>query len=629
MSDTRDTQSPRPLEAARLRLLIQEIEALRQHAYRIEERFAAQVGAVHADFREGAKNLLHYLALRSYDLRGLQEGLAELGLSSLGRTEAHAMASLNAVRRILERQLEGDTSRLRPMASVVSFQEGERLARHHAEALLGPQPEHHPVRIMVTLPSEAAQEPELVRALIEAGMDVARINCAHDDASAWRQMAAHVRAAAAELGRPCTVEMDLAGPKIRTGPLVPGPRVVRWRPERDQRGHAVRPARLWLAPPGEPPPAGEPVSAAIPVDGAWLEGVQPGDRIRLRDARGKKRRLKVVGKAGAGRWGECDRTGYVETGTQLELESSGAIASVGVLPALEQSIVLRRGDRLLLTRDGQPGRPAYQDSAGAWWPARVPCTLPEGLGAVQPGDRVKFDDGKIEAVVHAVSGEGVSLEVRRTPKAGCRLRADKGINFPDTELPVSGLTHKDVADLDAVVELADVVGLSFVQSPDDVTALQDELAGRGADHLGVLLKIETERAFQELPWLLLAAMRSRAAGVMIARGDLAVECGWERMAELQEEILWFCEAAHVPVVWATQVLESLAKRGTPSRAEITDAAMANRAECVMLNKGPHIVEAIRTLDDILLRMHAHQHKKTAWLSRLDISTSAVGQLDET
>jgi pyruvate kinase len=104
-------------------------------------------------------------------------------------------------------------------------------------------------------------------------------------------------------------------------------------------------------------------------------------------------------------------------------------------------------------------------------------------------------------------------------------------------------------------------------------------------------------------------MRSRAAGIMIARGDLAVECGYERLAEVQEEILWLAEAAHLPVVWATQVLESLAKSGRPSRAEITDAAMGVRAECVMLNKGPHVLEAIRVLDGILRRMQAHQSKK--------------------
>jgi pyruvate kinase len=112
------------------------------------------------------------------------------------------------------------------------------------------------------------------------------------------------------------------------------------------------------------------------------------------------------------------------------------------------------------------------------------------------------------------------------------------------------------------------------------------------------------------------AAQDRPAGVMIARGDLAVEVGPERLAEVQEEVLWLCEAAHLPAVWATQVLESLAKSGFPSRAEITDAAMGGRAECVMLNKGPRIVDAIGTLDSILRRMATHQVKKTALLRRL-------------
>lgn len=88
--------------------------------------------------------------------------------------------------------------------------------------------------------------------------------------------------------------------------------------------------------------------------------------------------------------------------------------------------------------------------------------------------------------------------------------------------------------------------------------------------MGIVLEIEHGTAFEELPAILLRALRHRSVAVMVARGDLAVEVGYERRAEVQEEILLLCEAAHVPVIWATQVLESLAKRGAPTRAEITD-----------------------------------------------------------
>ncbi|HQN14709.1 MAG TPA: pyruvate kinase, partial [Quisquiliibacterium sp.] len=192
---------------------------------------------------------------------------------------------------------------------------------------------------------------------------------------------------------------------------------------------------------------------------------------------------------------------------------------------------------------------------------------------------------------------------------GEALRSDKGINLPDTDLRLPALTAQDLDDLTVVARHADLVGLSFAQSADDVRTLRRNLCNAGAPQLGLILKIETQRGFEHLPEMLFAAMGAPVAGVMIARGDLAVECGYERLAEVQEQILWACEAAHVPVVWATQVLETLAKSGLPSRAEITDAAMGERAECVMLNKGPHILDALRMLDDILERMQSHQSKK--------------------
>ena len=199
---------------------------------------------------------------------------------------------------------------------------------------------------------------------------------------------------------------------------------------------------------------------------------------------------------------------------------------------------------------------------------------------------------------------------------GAKLKSEKGINLPDTDIPVPALTAADRSHIRFVAAHADMVNMSFVRSADDVAQLIDALAEQQAENVDITLKIETVAAFEQLPRMRLEAMRWQDVGVMIARGDLAVEAGFERMAELQEEILWLCEAAHVPVIWATQVLESLAKSGLPSRAEITDAAMAQRAECVMLNKGPYIEEAIAALSDILARMSGHTSKKRDMLRRL-------------
>jgi pyruvate kinase len=282
--------------------------------------------------------------------------------------------------------------------------------------------------------------------------------------------------------------------------------------------------------------------------------------------------------------------------------------------------MLQASDLLVVTCDPAPGRPAHRAEDGTLLrPASISCTLPEAVADVRPGERIWFDDGKIGGIVEASDAESLRVRITHVPPNGGKLRSDKGINLPDSTLTLPGLTARDIEDLAVVARHADMVGLSFVNRPEDVRALQAELRRLGAEHLGIVLKIETRAGFDRLPSLLLAAMHSPPIGVMIARGDLAVECGYERLAEVQEEILWMCEAAHVPVIWATEVLENLAKTGTPSRAEITDAAMGERAECVMLNKGPHLIDALRVLDDILRRMQAHQNKKRAMLRPLQVS----------
>jgi pyruvate kinase len=355
----------------------------------------------------------------------------------------------------------------------------------------------------------------------------------------------------------------------------------------------------------------------LPVGGEFLSGLSNGDVLVFVDARGKERQLKVVGRGAGGFWAECSRAARVTDGTTLTLQRGARDAVVGPLAAVDRPLVLRPGEQLLLLRSCEAGRPAVYDSMGrVLAPATVSCTLPEVFLSVRPGERIWFDDGKFAGVIRECGPERLLVEITHARPKGERLRSDKGINLPDTTLDLPSLTAKDLDDLAFVAEHADIVGLSFVQRAADVDDLRVRLEQLGAAGKGVLLKIETRTAFENLPDLLFAALRLPRAGVMIARGDLLVEIGYERLAEVQEEILWLCEAAHVPVVWATQVLEGLAQKGLPSRAEITDAAMGGRAECVMLNKGPHIVEAVRVLDNILQRMQAHQSKKSSRLRRL-------------
>ncbi len=575
-----------------------------------EESWSQWLCSVAPVHRLSARNLLHYWAIRQRDLRSLQARLAGYGLSSLGRSEPHVRGTLTAVHFAIDAMLDSATVPLRP----VHAGDGERLLSRNANALLGPCPVDRAARIMVTLPPEAATNPDLVRELIDQGMDVARINCAHDDADAWRRMARHVRDAAASAGRNCLIAMDLAGPKLRTGELAPGPRCLKLRPHRDAVGRVLAPARAWLTSserPAEPP---EPDMPVLPVDREWLTRRRGGEVVVLRDGRESKRRI-VLETSGdvtdrQGMVGTIDKTTYLVAGTELCVEGTRDATALGDLPPTEQKLVLESGDLLEVTSDCSPA------PVGLATGARIGCTLPEVFDGARVGDAIHFDDGKLSGRIIAVAPETLSVRIDHPARGSAKLRAGKGINVPDTELNLGALTKKDIADLVTVAEVADIVEMSFVRTAADVESLLEELGRIGDDGLGVVLKIETRQGFENLPQLLLTAMHRDRVGVMIARGDLAVECGFERLAELQEEILWLCEAAHLPVIWATQVLEQCVETGLPTRAEISDAAMSERAECVMLNKGRYVADAVAVLNEILCRMTDHHYKKTALLRQL-------------
>jgi pyruvate kinase len=602
--------------------LLAELGAIRAEMVATAAR--AKLDDVHASYRASARNLLHYLALRRRDLRPLQLRLTALGLSSLGRAESHVLANIDAVLDVLHRLAQRPAEGSRD-PTIVDFVEGQRLLAEHTEALLGPASPGRAVRIMVTMPTEAADDYRLVHELVRLGMNCMRINCAHDDAAIWSGMVENLRRAEKALDRRCRVVMDLAGPKLRTGPLEPGAPVVRIRPKRDAYGRVTAAARVWLTPAtaAHPPPAA--ADGTLPLPSSWIARLRSGERVQLTDARGAARTLAIVDVTRDGAWAEATKTTYVVPDTVLRREAASPgeaelEARVGDLPPRAATFTLTSGDRLVLTRDLAPGRPATVDLNGrVLTPATIGCTIPAVFDRVRTGEPIWFDDGKIGGVIEVVGPDRVVVRITHARADGAKLGAGKGINLPESRLGLAAITPKDVEDLAFAAHHADIVELSFANTARDVELLQEHLRRSSNRAPAVVLKIETRLGFENLPEMLLTAMRSPCCGVMIARGDLAVECGFERLAEVQEEILWICEAAHVPVIWATQVLETLAKTGMASRAEITDAAMGDRAECVMLNKGPHVLSAVRVLDDILRRMQAHQTKKRSMLRELRLA----------
>lgn len=578
---------------ARLQHLLVEIE-------RAEHSEHARLERIRPEHVESARNLIHYIAVRRQELRPLQRSLSAYGLSTLGKIESMVRSWLLTVIATVD-ALRSDA----PRRSIWGpLETGSALLARNTKELLGTvHGTDRATRIMVTMPTQAATDPELVAAIAAAGMDIARVNCAHDDENTWAAMIGHVRQQPGQL----RVAMDLAGPKLRTGPLLDGPSVVKVKPHRDSRGVVMEPARIAFVAPGATAADSDDLDSAtnvhtIPVDAADVAAITPGERLTLCDTRNRDRVFTVTAASNGTITAESDRTTYFETGQHL-LHNGQVVGTIGALPPLRPYLDITIGDKVHLLRDMQP-QPATRTS-----PHRIGCSLEAPFSDALPGQPIRFDDGKIGGVIRDVTAAEIVVEITHAGVESAKLRPEKGINFPDTDLHIPALTDDDRAHLAFVAEHADLVNYSFVRTADDVADLIGELAARNAHHVGIVLKIETRRAFENLPLMLLEAMRWPHVGVMIARGDLAVEVGFERLAEVQEEILWICEAAHVPVIWATEVLNTLAKTGLASRAEVTDAAMGHRAEAVMLNKGPYIVDAVAALESILERMGGHVRKR--------------------
>ena len=584
------------------------------HAVLQEEKSNGELlDKVAKEYLESARNLIHYRAFRRFDLRSTQKKLRNIGLSRFANAEGHILASLSISRYILQNLAKIDSDNYaKPRLSI---KKGKRLLTKNTKALLGYRSKGRRVRIMVTQPTESAHNYALVQEMVQNGMNCARINCAHDSPEVWTKIIAHVKKAAKSAGRNVKIAMDLAGPKIRTGKMADGPKIRKFSPERDVTGKIIRPAAIVLIDKvGELSPEN-----SLPIGQEVLSALNHGDSFDLTDCRGKKCSITIVAGDTRELIAHCSDTSYIGTGTTLQCTNRTLeTITVGELPPIEQHIVLRKNDVLTITRDNKEGVPALIDEAGQLiQKGRISCQLPEVFDYIHQGDRVLFDDGKIEGIISELRDGEFDVNITLAKENGTKLKSEKGINFPDSRLGISGLTKKDKEDLVFIAEYADIVNFSFVNSKEDVAELHEELKKHGVyNKLDVILKIETAYAAANLTEILLSAMQSKFVGVMIARGDLAVEVGWDNMGKVQQELLMLCSAAHIPVIWATQVLENLAKKGLPSRSEITDATAAIQAECIMLNKGPFINRAITLLDTILSDLEHTHEKKEVMLPKL-------------
>jgi pyruvate kinase len=222
----------------------------------------------------------------------------------------------------------------------------------------------------------------------------------------------------------------------------------------------------------------------------------------------------------------------------------------------------------------------------------IPLPHPEVFAALRQGDGLLIDDGKVALKIESVSKSAAEAVV----VTGGTIKNRKGVNLPDTVLPIPAMTAKDRSDLDAALNVGvDWVALSFVQRPDDVAELRKLVTGKAA----VLAKIEKPKALEWLPEIL-----ELTDALMVARGDLGVELPLESVPVRQKEITRAARLAGKPVVVATQMLESMIEAPAPTRAEVSDVATAvfDGADAVMLSAetaaGKYPVEAVAMMDRI-------------------------------
>src|SRR5438132_6757774 len=248
---------------------------------------------------------------------------------------------------------------------------------------------------------------------------------------------------------------------------------------------------------------------------------------------------------------------------------------------VEGAVQLHNGQSFVLDSDKAPG-----DTS------RVQLPHPEILAALKPGHALLLDDGKVRLIAEETSPERAITRV----VIGGKMSDRKGVSLPDTDLPVSAMTPKDRADLEAALATGiDWVALSFVQRAEDVNEAKKLIRGRAA----VMAKIEKPQAIDRL-----AEIVEASDALMVARGDLGVELPLERVPSLQKQMTRLARRAGKPVVIATQMLESMIQAPVPTRAEVSDVATAvyEGADAIMLSAesaaGKFPVEAVSTMNSI-------------------------------
>ncbi|WP_296824348.1 pyruvate kinase [Sulfurovum sp.] len=556
-------------------------------------------------------NMQDFLSLKKFDLRSLQKSLSRLGLSSLTRSHFHLLYTIQKELEILSELISAEKKNPQKY-NIINPAEAISLINTRASFLN--KKESMP-SIMLTLPSDAVFNRNIMDTLLNSHVDVVRINTAHDDPDTWEKMAEMIYElnSTARKKTPISIYVDLAGPKIRTGKLSRITRSFRTCTNH-LRNISIVPSSIGNTCITSKDPESGGFQAFIAVEDDFYHRLKHADIVEINDHDRKPRYLRIT------KWSkeetvlECGKKVEISEKTDITIQISKKkffTTKPVNFETVPMEIRLFAGDRILLSSNDHEGRLLQSGP----YKAVVPCTLGDIIFPfVKANDPVFIDDGKIALKVITEEEHGLLCEVTNAKTNGTVLKEEKGINFPNTKLDIAAITQADLENFSKVVEFADIIGISFAQTGDDIRTLKNMLSSY--PEKGIIAKIETNMGVHNLPMILTELCSWKNGGIMLARGDLAIEVGFENLAFVQEEIQNLCEAAHTPVIYATQILENMMKKNLPSRAEIIDASAAQRADCVMLNKGLYVKGTLDVLEHILHSMEHLFNKSLPQLSPL-------------
>ena len=550
-------------------------------------------------------NMQDFLTLKKNDLRSLQVELTMQGLSSLSRSHMHLLYTI-------EHEME-----------LLGYMLGRKESVKHAA--LSPLDAHQRIEergafikcnnkknaVMLTLPSNATEDTDFIKVLHEKSITAVRINTAHDSPEIWKKMAQMVQEINQQYREQCPLKIyvDLAGPKIRTGEIKKGIKPFRIC-TKDMKTFTLVPAtenNTHLI-----DEEGEHRSAVIAVDDAFYKDLEHADMIEIDDHDRKTRIYKID------HWNlerctvKCGKKVEISSQTEIKIQQDKRhyrVTTPTNFKTVPDEIRVFEGDMIVLSGKAEWGHLVEN----APFKAIVSIKMDKQLfGYLKEQDRVYIDDGKIKLIVVEQREDELLCRVVRANVNGTVIKEEKGINFPDSSLDIPAITEEDRQNLQHIVGFSDIIGISFAQTQNDVQTLKELLDDH--THIAIVTKIETNQGVHNLPHILSALSTWHNSAVMVARGDLAIEVGFENLAAVQGEIFDLCEAAHTPVIYATQILENLMKKNLPSRAEIIDASISQRADCVMLNKGPFAKRTIEVLEKIIASMQPNFYKSQPLLS---------------